>query len=240
MRHFDNLLPLPNGNLLVSYKRFNPDSYHDFWSMTSARYFDLLDENLNAIKTCDLGSAITGFAFDEASGRSYISTDSALYCFDWDLNEIWHTTFRMCDTYPVIADDRSLLGIVGGTLWRIATDGTLSGVRTCDAFLRPAVLNDGTVIVITESSLLLFDDALDEMGSIPLPSGPDTGAYIPAPPLVDSSDRMALYIGPDLYIIDTSGAVLCHRTFNSDIRSIRLGPDHLFVARDTKIYRFPS
>jgi hypothetical protein len=81
---------------------------------------------------------------------------------------------------------------------------------------------------------------LYEIGEIPLPTGSDTGGLYEDPPLVDAVDNMALFVGPDLYIINRQGNVIDERTFESEIREIRLGPEHLFVALDYVIYRFGS
>jgi len=240
MKFFMTVMPLFNGNTLVSYQKFNPATYYGDWQRTPTLYLDLLDENLNVIKTWVFGNTITGFAFDEKSGRSYVSTASGLYCFDWDFNELWHTASQICDLWPVIADDGSILGVVDGILRRVAPDGQVSEDSSIIPFHRPVILNDGSIAVVSDSSILLLDNDLNQIGSIPLPAGPGSGASTTAPPLVDALDHLAIVNGADLYIIDIFGAVICHRTFDSNILTIRLGPDNLYVVTTDKLYRFPA
>jgi hypothetical protein len=102
------------------------------------------------------------------------------------------------------------------------------------------ILNDGSIAVVSDSSILLLDNDLNQIGSIPLPAGPGSGASTTAPPLVDALDHLAIVNGADLYIIDIFGAVICHRTFDSNILTIRLGPDNLYVVTTDKLYRFPA
>jgi hypothetical protein len=231
---FYDLLPLPDGSAIVA---FAGDDYGP--PMSVGR----LSEDFTLIQETQLDGGITGIAFDGDTGVTYVATGVGLYSYSWDFSENWNTfgtIMEFSETMPVIADDRGILGCLEGTLRRIEPDGSPGGETSCGAYLRPAILNDGTVAVITDSSILYLDPQLTQIGEIPLPGGPDTGDLYTRPPLIDSVDNMALFAGPDLYIISRNGDLLAQRTFESEIREIRLGPDHLFVALDYQIFRYPN
>jgi hypothetical protein len=234
MRCFRHLLPYPNESLLVSF------TYKDSENPINLQ---LLDHNLEIVSGWELDGIITGFAYDYERGFTYFSTEAGLYCFDSSFIERWNSTITaplFAEDLPVISDGWNILGCTGGFLRSINPEGELIAEKDCGAYLRPALLNDRTIVVITDSNLQYFDEQLAELETIPLPSGPGTGSLYTRPPLVDSSDNMALFAGQDLYIIDRAGNIIAQRTFDADIREIRIGPEHLFVALDMQIFRFPS
>ncbi len=114
--------------------------------------------------------------------------------------------------------------------------GSLDQVPVANLYMRPSILNDGTIAVLSDDAIVLYDEQLNETGEIPLPSG--TGDEYTRPSLIDANDNLALFVGTELYIIDRDGNVITSRIFGSEVREVRLGPDHLFVALDTEIYRF--
>lgn len=233
-RWFTRMLPIPEGRLLVSFSRGanGPKSL-----------VQLLDETFEVIKEYELTEPVSGFALNTINADTYIAAGAGLYCYDSSFEEKWDTTSTVpvfTDDIPVITDDSGILGCLGGTLRRIEQDGTPGPEKSCGARLRPAILNDGTIAVITDLNIKFFDGDLNQTGELPLPSGPGTGSGYSRPPLVDAGDNMALFAGVELYIIDIDGNILAQRTFESEVREIRLGPEHLFVALDYEIYRFPS
>ncbi len=233
-RRFKDFLPLPDDRILVSFTRDDN---------LTPNHLQVLDGALDVLHELEFPGEITGLTFYNPTACSYISTTDGLYCFDLAFGEMWNTTSNVpgfTDNIPVIADDGSLTGCLDGVLRRISPDGALASEQHCCARIRPVILNDGTIAVITESTIKYFDDDLNETGEIPLPSGTDTGTQYIRPPLVDAGDNMALFNGSDLYIIDRDGNLIAERTFDDDIRETRLGPEHLFVALDYAIYRFPS
>lgn len=230
-RRFKHLLPLPDGNLVVSHAKDNGPPKH----------LELRGENFEELAAYSYGCVVNGLAFDGDTETVYVATEAGLYAYDSSLSEIWNTTATFpgfAGNNPVIADDGGILGCLGGVLRRVEPDGSPGPEQDCGAYLRPCVLNGGTIAVITESTINYFDEGLNEVGEIPLPSGADTGSQYTKPPLVDTDDNMALFAGSDLYIIDKDGNVITKRTFDDDIREIRLGPEHLFVALDYEIFRF--
>ena len=157
------------------------------------------------------------------------------------LSQKWNSTsdyWEFTGDIPVIADDGGILGIHLGQLRRYEPDGKAGPHVLCFGHLRPAILNDGTIVVISDSTLKFFDEDIIETGETPLASGADTGGLYNEPPLIDADDNMALFLGSNLYIINADGNVIAQRAFDSDIREIRLGPEHLFVALDYEIFRF--
>jgi hypothetical protein len=232
---FQDLLPLPGGRVVTAQGKKDlgepPDSI-GFW-----------DKNFAMINEIKIGDEITGIAFDALNATVYVATHAGLYSYGWDFAEKWNTSSTYPDfthTIPVLTDDSGVLGCLNGVLARIEPDGSLGTQVDCGAFGRPCVLNDGTIAVITQSTIKYFDPQLNSVGEIPLPTGSDTGSLYPEPPLVDSADNMALFEGTNLYIIDRNGNLLDQRTFDVDIHKIRLGPQHLFVCLQNAIYRFGS
>ena len=229
---FHHLLPLPSGGLFTAHSRSSWDK---------PEYIGLLDENLVETGEIDLGGEVTGMAYDSAARQVYVAAGKGLYCYDLGLSQKWNSTsdyWEFTGDIPVIADDGGILGIYLGQLRRYGPDGKAGPHVLCFGHLRPAILNDGTIVVISDSTLKFFDEDIIETGEIPLPSSEDTGSQYTRPPLIDAEDNMALFAGDTLYIIDRDGNVIAERTFDSDIREIRLGPEHLFVALDYEIYRF--
>ncbi len=243
-RFFDTIFPLPNGNLLISYKR--PRCTY-VW-----KGLQLLDDELDLIDGVWLGADITGSAYDENTSRIYTTTDMPegtiggarhLYCFDTDLTKLWDADSlwkNFSEWLPVIDDEGGVVGVYNSFLRRIDPDGINGQIIKCGAQTRPAILNDGTIAVICETYLKYFDTELNEIARFPLPSGPESGKEASHAPLVDALDNMALILGPHLCIVDREGNVIAQRTFEDDIKIIRLGPEHLFVALDYAIYRFPA
>jgi hypothetical protein len=206
----------------------------------------LLDEEFEVISEWQTSAYIAEFGYDEDARVIYVTSSMGLFCFDTGLNELWNTSVEVPDFssmthLPVIADDGAIFGINSGTLTRIERDGSPGPSVEVESGCahRPALLNDGTVITISwDGPIQHYDSQLNKIGEIPLPAGPGTGKSYLASPMVDSMDNLALYEEEDLYIIDTKGNVLAHRTFDGRISEIRLGPEHLFVALDYAIYRF--
>jgi len=233
-RRFADLLPLPDDSTIAAF------SLGDYDPPT---FLQRLSESLDILAEAELGGGITGLAFDGNTQALYVACDAGLYCYGWDLTERWNTASTVpmfsADS-PVITDDGGIIGLRVGTLRRVEPDGTSGGEVSFGGYLRPALLNDGTIAVIDDSSVVFFDPELVQIGSIPLPSDPGSGGSYTRPPLVDAADNMALFAGPDLYIISGDGTLIDQRTFESDIREVRLGPSHLFVALDYEIFRFPS
>lgn len=125
-----------------------------------------------------------------------------------------------------------------GDVFLTRPDGTTFPASTVDLFQRPAIFNGGATGVISHSSIYIFDENLQQTGKIPLPSGVGTGDRYKRPPLIDSDDNLAIFEGENLYIMDREGNVIAGRTFENEIREIRLGPEHLYVAFDAAIMRF--
>ncbi len=244
-RSFDCILPLPDGTVLASYAI--PDmTFYD------PRHLQRLGPGLQEMYEVTTKFDVTGFTLDVETGNIYVLSSSFvapigvtyLYCFNINLEPLWdnidHGQFPKFSTeLPVIDDSGDILGIINGRLKRIGSDGSPGGVISCQARKRPALFNDGTIVVICESAILYFDTGLNVTAAIPLPSGPGTGSEYTDPPLIDTNDNFAIFHGSDVWIISRHGDVLAHRTFESDVRKVRLGPDHLFVALDDAIYRFP-
>jgi len=239
-RNFSDILPLPGGRIITSLSKFEGGAY--FPSETPAWFLQELDSKLAVISELQLAGSITGFAFDPYVPVIYVASDVGLYAFDRQFEELWNTTASVpdfSDGIPVIGDDGAILGCNNGTLSRIDPDGTPGLQQRCGAHIRPVILSDGTVAVILNSSILFFKSHLGLDKEIILPSGINSGDRYSRPPLVDAYDNMALFEGPNLYVIDRDGLLLDQRTFDSDIREIRLGPNHLFVALEYELYRFP-
>ncbi len=231
---FTHVLPLPDGRVILSINDGQPPVVPDLW---------LLDENAVPIDKFRPGAHVTGFAYNGETGVTYVATEGGLKFYDLEFNELWNSFSggpRFAEEYPVIGDDGAIWGCMDGVLRRLGPGGNPGGQISCGALMRPVVLNDGTIAVITDSSIKYFDDELNETGEIALPTGPDTGESYTRPPLVDADDRMILFNVMDLFIIDMDGNIIAHRSFDNLIREVRLGPEHLFVALDYEIYRFPS
>ncbi len=241
-REFLDFIPLPEGRLLASYKRPS-------WDTEDFPVLQVLDSDYGLIQEINVPGWTRGFAYDESSGRIYVSTDNGLYCYDNSYNALWNTsTFwpSFSNTFPVIADDGAILRCSGGVLRRVEPDGTQGGQADCGAVNRPVILNDGTIAVVTVSEILYFDQELNQTGQFPLPEY--TGNYF-KPPLVGADGNMALVQKKDLYIVDTQGNIIAHKLLTgmsaTDIIAIRLGPDHLYVALKKSgvggwIYKFPA
>ena len=235
------IFPLPDGHLLVS---VTTDKY-------SARIIKLNNDLKETATECLLKYPVRSFAFNEQNGKVYVLTsigneiinEGYLYCLNQDLNIEWSTqdswgSFGL--SAPVVDNKAGILGCSNGAVRRINSNGSKGIENICGAQTRPAILNDGTIAIICHSQIKFFNTNLKLLREVELPSGPGSGDKYSEPPLVDAMDRMAMFKGPDLYIIDRDGLRLAKRTFESDIRMIRLGPEHLFVALDYAIYRFPS
>ncbi len=231
---FACFLPLPDGHTIASFEE-------EHYSGPTTYAVQLLDENLGLVQEYGLPSAVLGLAFDGTDGTIYVNTDAGLYAFGLDLTEKWNTGATLpgfTGGYPIIADDRGIIGIRDGVLRRVETDGTIGPEQDCGGLCNPVSFNDGSIAVITASYVSVFDPLLDLIDEIPLPTGPETGSTYSTEPIVDADDNMALVAGADLYIIDRDGNALDHRLFETDIKAIRLGPEHLFVLVGEEIYSF--
>jgi len=230
---FHHFLPLPGGRVVTAHRKEN-------WNVP---FLGLWDENFELSWETEFSESITGFAFDGDDAVIYAATGEGLYCYDWGFTEKWNSNSTYPDftnNLPVIADDGGVLGCFDGVLRRIEPDGTPGPQVDCGAYMRPCILMDGTIAVITDSTIKYFDSQLSYLDEIPLPSGADTGHMYGRPPLADAADNMALYNGAGLYVIDKDGNILDQHAFDTNIHHIRLGPEHLFVVLDYAIYRFPN
>jgi len=235
---YTHFLPLPDGRVVSSLME-------EHYSGSDTFAVQMLNWNLEPVITYDLPAAVTGLAFDGADGIDstiYVNTDFILYAFSLDLSLKWSTESILTEFsngYPVIANDGGIIGIKGGILRRVEPDGTLGQDQDIGGYTMPVCLHDGSIAVITDDYVSVFDISLNPADQIPLPTGTGTGNTY-STPLVDADNSFALYRGPDLYIIDRSGNVIDQRAFDADISLIRLGPDHLFVLVGDRIYRFPN
>ena len=241
-RVFEKLFPLPDGNLLALHSK--PGSNIDYLQLVTED-FQVLAERVYTI------DEENGFAFDEETGSLYGLMYSELLHLDSDLSTTWgggEPPYKYFgNRFPVIDDKGCLVGCSSGRpfggndsyLKRIGSNGEPKGRIDCGASQRPVILNDGTIAVGCGEEIKYFDTNLNHIGTTGLPSGLSL-SWDSHPPLVDALDHLALIKGPYLYIIKRNGQVLGSRTFESDIREIRLGPEHLFVALDYAIYRFSN
>ena len=230
-RRFGEFFPLPDGRVLVAVTRSDD---------IPPKYLQLLDENLEVIKEIELAGEVKGYAFDSELGAIYVSTAGGLYAFNWAFQPKWDTVSSkpdFADDIPVLTDDGGILGCHNGVLCRIEPDGTIGAEANCSAATRPAILNDGTVVVICASTIALLDEGLNMLDEIPLPDAPPTNLFT-IPPLVDAKDNLVLSAGKWLFIIDRNGNEIDSYIADTGIRNIRLGPQHLFAAFDYLIVRF--
>jgi len=232
-RRFSHFFPLPDGRVLVAVTRSDD---------IPPKYLQVLDENLQVIKELELAGEVAGYAFDSKLGAIYVSTTAGLYAFNWALQPKWDTVSTkpdFADDIPVLTDDGGILGCHGGILCRIEPDGTVGPGVNCSAATRPAILNDGTVAVICDSTINFFDEELNSTGEIPLPDPSLANLYM-KPPLIDAKDNMVLSAGRWLFIIDRMGNGIdaYYHIDDMDFRDVRIGPQHLFAACDYEIIRF--
>ncbi len=229
---YGNILPLPDGRVLVGYVRNWYDGPQNVF---------VLDEWLNIEHELVLDSPIRGFAFDEYNGRIYINTAAGLHSYDWSFNEKWNTLGSWADfstDMPILTDDLGILGWDSGAVKRVEYGGASGPTYQMQVCARPAIFQDGVIAVLGESSIVYLDLQLNLLDEVPLPTGPGTGDQYLRPPLVDKNDNMALITLHDVYIEERDGDILDHRTFTPEIRNIRLGPGNLYVATDDEIYAF--
>jgi hypothetical protein len=236
-RFFQDIFPLPDGRILAAYRK-------PVWAQWEITQLQLLNEDLEVIKDFSYSEPITGFAYDMNKSITHVTTEGGHYLYDEDFNEFYHDIGSSPpypnEWYPVITDDGGILVCFDGVLRKVEPDGTGGPEFDCDIFQPPVILNDGTIVALTYSSLLYFDEQLNHIGGVPLPSGSGTGESYTRSPLVDANDNMALFVWNQLYIINREGDIISHRELESDIVVIRLGPEHLYVALEEKIYRFPG
>ncbi len=236
-RRFYDVFFLPDDRIIPAFTRAlsNDEGLNSFVQILSSTFDELAEISFTGL--------VTGFTFDEHTGNTYISTEEGLYSYYWEFNEFWNT-LDSCDRFaadiPVLADNGNVLGCYNGVLRSYNLNGELIAEAGGTTYLRPALLNDGTIVTLSFSTIMFLNENLELVDSIPLPAGSTTGDTYTRPPLVDAYDRLALFTGPNLFIIDHYGTVLAQRTFESDIVEIRLGPNHLYVLLDYEIFRFPS
>ncbi len=235
------IFPLPDGHLLVS---VTTDKY-------SARVIKLSNDLKETATECLLKFPVRGFTLNEQNGKVYvltsigneISSEGCLYCLNQDLDIEWSTqdswgSFGL--SAPVVDNKAGILGCSHGAIRHINSNGSNAIEKICGAQTQPAILNDGTIAVICDSQIKFFNTNLRLLREAELPGGPGSGVNYNEPPLVDAHDNMAIFTGQNLYVINRDGNTLTKRSFDGDIRKIRLGPEHLFVALDYAIYRFPN
>ncbi|MCK4721327.1 hypothetical protein KAU08_11730 [bacterium] len=233
--HIFDVFPLPDGSTLIAFAR-SGNYFGD-----PPTYIAFLDGSFNTVYETDLLTEIRGISFDEPTGHIYISTITGLYCYDLNMNQLWDTTATspsFSSTFAVITDDGGAIGVGNGQLKRVEPDGSIGTVVDCGPYLRPAITNNGSVLVITADTLQIYDSDLNLISEFPLPTGPGTGEIYTKTPLIGSDGNIALTTDTDLYILNGSGTEIAHRTFDAKIHGLRLGPQHLFVATENRIYRF--
>jgi len=232
-RRFTDVLTLPDERVITG---FNRDSYSE-----NPHAVQCLDQNLETLIEYNLNGEAKGTAFDEITGNIYIEAGTVLHCYDFDFEELWNTDgllLNFTGGLPVIADNGTVLGCANSKLIGISPDGVLVGEVVCDAVYRPALMNDGSICVVSMSNVLFFNENLDQIGEFPLPTGPDSGTDFGGPPLIDNKDNLILIHGSELYFVGTDGNVFDLVTFESPIRKVRLGQNHLYVALQNEIWRF--
>ena len=232
-RRFLDVLTLPDERVITGFTRNT--------SGENSLAVQCLDQNLETLIEHNLNGEAKGTAFDEITGNIYIRAGAVLHCYDFDFEELWNTDGLLPDFsggLPVIADNGTVLGCANSKLIGISPDGVLVGEVVCDAVYRPALMNDGAICVVSMSNVLFFDENLNKIDEFPLPTGPDSGTDFGGPPLIDNNDNLILIHGSELYFVDTSGNVLDLVTFESPIRKVRLGQNHLYVALQHEIWRF--
>ncbi len=224
---FYDIFPLPDNRSVGAWYR-------------SEGYLDFLDENLESIRINTLDTGCYGLAFDGSTRTTYAAVGTDLCAYDWDGNLKWTSNSTDVDYssgYPVIDDEGGILGVKGGIMYRINPDGSFSSSTTHGANSRPFLLNDGTICVLSNDQFMrMYDTDLNMLGYISIPV--TTGWFTSHTPIVDANDNILLYAKYHLYIIDRYGNPITDFAL-SNIKYVRLGPNHLFVIAGNKIYRFP-